>query len=71
MPVRASDIVEIGLGSGHEESGLLGKGIKAAEIDIGPIHDVKGTGLQGQFVEDTDIVDFAAGDTDKAGNAAV
>src|SRR3972149_7032022 len=70
MTVRASDIIEIGLGSGHEESGLLGKGIKAAKIDIGPIHDVKGTGFQGQFVQDTDVVNFSAGDADKPGNTA-
>jgi len=71
MTVGTSDIIEIGLGPGQEESGLLCKGIKAAEIDIGPIHDVKGTGLQGQFVQDTDVVNFAAGDADKAGNTAM
>lgn len=70
MAVGASEIIEIGLGPGNEESGLLSKRIKAAKIDIGPIHDVKGTRLQGQFVQDTDVVNFAAGDADKAGNAA-
>lgn len=70
MTVGTSDIIEIGLGPGNEESGLLSKRIKAAEIDIGPIHDVIGARLQGQFVQDTDVVDFAAGDADKAGNTA-
>ncbi len=70
MAVGTPDIIEIGLGPGHEESGLLCKGVKAAKIDIGPIHDIKGTGLQDQFLQDTDVVNFAAGDADKAGNAA-
>ena len=70
MTVGTSDIIEIGFGPGNEESGLLSKRMKAAKIDIGSIHDVKGAGLQGQFVQDTDVVDFAAGDADKAGNTA-
>ncbi len=70
MTVGAADIIEIGLGPGHEESGLLCKGIKAAKVDISPIHDVKGAGFQGQFVQETDVVDFPVGDADKAGNTA-
>lgn len=70
MTVGTSDIIEIGLGSGKEESGLLSKRIKAAKIDIGPIHDVKRAGFQGQFVQDPDVVGFAVGDADKAGDIA-
>lgn len=70
MAVGTSDIIEIGFGPGHEKSGLLSKRIKAAEIDIAPVHEVEGSGFQGQLVQDSDVVNFAAGDMDKTRNTA-
>lgn len=50
MTVGTSDIIEIGLGSGNEKGGLLIQCIEATKVDIGPIHDIKRSGLQDQFV---------------------
>jgi len=40
------------------------------KIDISPVHDVKGTGLDRQRIEDVDVMGFAVSDADEAGNTA-
>jgi len=46
------------------------KGIKASEIGITAVQNVKRTWLQKQLVEDVDIVNFAMSNADKAGDAS-
>ena len=44
-------------------------GMESAEIDVAPIHDVDGTGLRLQQVEDMHIGHLAIGDVDEAKRA--
>ena len=62
--------VEIGLGAGDEEGASLMQGMQTLEVEIATVHDVEGAGFWDEQVERVDIVHFAVGDMDKAGNAA-
>ncbi len=46
---------------GHEECADLMQNMQAAEIHVGPIHDVDGTRLRKQHIECVNIVQFAVG----------
>jgi hypothetical protein len=39
--------------------------IQSREVDVAAIHDVEGTGLRNQPVEDIDVVQLAVADVDK------
>ena len=68
--VSGSQMIEIALGSSHEESGLLNEGVKPREIDVASIQHIEGSGLQDQVIERVDVVDFPVGDVDKTGDAS-
>ena len=57
--------VEIAFGSREEESHGLTDLVEPSKIDVTAIHDVDGTGLEDQFVQDLDIVHFASRDNDR------
>ena len=44
--------------------------VQAAIVQIAPIHDVEGPGLDGQDIQHVDIVHLAVADVNEAGNAA-
>src|SRR3990172_7032432 len=44
--------------------------VQSAEVYITPVEDIDGTGLDEQLIQDLDIVNFARGDNDHAGDAA-
>ena len=69
-PEAPSAIIEVALGANDEERQALGECIQAKEIQVAPIQDVKGTGLQDQFVQQFHIVRLAFGDTDETGDIA-
>jgi len=62
--------LKIRLGSDDEKHAVLMKGVEPGEVQIGAIQDVKSAGLEGQFVEDPDIVRFSIRHMDKSGDRA-
>ena len=62
--------LKIRLGSDDEKHAVLVKGVEPAEVQIAAIQDVKSTGLEGQFVEDPDIVRFSIRHMDKSRDRA-
>ncbi len=62
--VEASE-PEVAFGSGNEEGRCLMDGIKAIEIQISTIDNVKGSCFEGQLVEDVDVVNLAVSDNDE------
>ena len=64
-------IADIGLVPDHEEGGGQGQGEQALEVEVGAVHDVDGAGLGDKQVEYLDVVEFAIGDMDKRGDAAL
>ena len=58
------------LSSYDEERRAEGEHEEAFEIDVGPIHDVEGTGLGADLVEDVDVVHCAVGNADQRGDVA-
>ena len=67
--VEASE-PEVAFGSDDEEGRCLMDGIKAIEIQISTIDNVKGSWFEGQLIEDVDIVNLAVGDNDKGGDTS-
>ena len=65
-----SAIVEPLLGANDKESLCLLDGVEAREVQIAPVHDVNGVGLEGQLVEPVDLVCAAFAHADRGGNAA-
>ena len=63
-------VAGIGLGPDNEEGGGDSQGEQALEIEVGAVHDVAGTRLGDEQVEDVDIVQFAVGEMDKGGDIA-
>ena len=62
--------LKIRLGSDDEKHAVLMKGVEPAEVQIATIQDVKSAGLEGQFVEDPDIVRFSFRHLDKSWDRA-
>ena len=58
----------IALGARHEEGLRLVNDEQSSEIQIAPVHQVEGSGLQHQVVHDIDLVGLAIGDVNEAGN---
>jgi hypothetical protein len=58
--------LKIRLGSDDEKHAVLMKSIEPIEIQIAAIHDVKSSGLEGQLVEDSNIVRFPIRHMDKS-----
>jgi hypothetical protein len=61
---------EVRLRAGNEEAASLAEAGQSLEVDISSIHDVEGTGLGHEMVEDVDVVKLAVADEDKRRNAA-
>ena len=61
----------VGLGARDEEAAGLVKAVQASEIEEAAIHDVEGTWLRNQVIEDVDLVQFAATDVNEGGDVAV
>ena len=62
--VEASE-PEVAFGSGDEEGRCLMDGIKAIEIQISTIDNVKGSWFESQLIEDVDVVNLAMSDNDE------
>ena len=62
--VEASE-PEVAFGSGDEEGQCLMDSIKAIEIQISTIDNVKGSWLEAQLIEDVDVVNLAMSDNDE------
>jgi pimeloyl-ACP methyl ester carboxylesterase len=62
--------VESFFGPSHKERSRLMHAIESSKIDIGAVHQVNGTGLPNQLIEDIDLVDLAARDDDHGRNTA-
>ena len=62
--------LKIRLGSDDEKHAVLMKGVEPGEVQIATIQDVKSAGLEGQFVEDPDIVSFSFLHLDKSWDRA-
>ncbi len=63
-----ADEIQVVLGADHEEGQGLMDDIKPCEIQVAAIHDIEGSGLDQQFVQNIDIVEFSLGNGDKTGN---
>ena len=64
LRVEASE-PEVAFGSGDEEGRCLMDGIKAIEIQISTIDNVKSSWFEGQLIEDVDVVNLAVSDNDE------
>ncbi len=58
----------IAFGSRHKESAALVQCMQSLKVEIAAIHQVKSTALDDKLVERIDLVSFAVGDVDEAGN---
>ena len=67
--VEASE-PEVAFGSGDEEGRCSMDGIKTIEIQISTIDNVNGSWLEGQLIEDVDVVNLAVGDNDEGWNTS-
>ena len=70
FPIGASAVLEVALGPRDEEGQIRRKGVETGKVDIAAVHDIEGARLQHQIIEDIDVVGFAVGDTNEAGNAS-
>jgi hypothetical protein len=64
LRVEASE-PEVAFGSGDEEGRCLTDGIKATEIQISTIDNVKGAWFENQLIEDVDVVNLAMRNNDE------
>src|SRR5712664_8513 len=69
MRVPALDL-KIRFTASHEEAARLVETIKAFKVEEATIHDVEGTGLGHQLVEDVDLMHLAITDVEEGGNVA-
>ena len=67
--VEASE-PEVAFGPGDEEGRCLMDGMNTIEIQISTIDNVKGSWLEGQLIEDVDVVNLAVGDNDEGWNTS-
>src|ERR1035437_3325485 len=70
MRVSALD-QDIGLGAHNEEGRAKREDVKTLEIHVAAIHDVEGSSLRRNLVEDVDVMHFAVGNADKRGDIAM
>ena len=70
-PAGSGDIVtHIGTISDDKEGPGLGDASQATKVDVAAVHDVKGTGLDGQLIEPADIAESRGSDVEKCGDRA-
>lgn len=62
--------LEVGLGADDGEAAGLVKAAEPIEVDVSAIHDVDGTGLGQQLIEDIDVVQLAVADEDEGRDIA-
>ena len=62
--------LEVSLGADDEEAAGLMKATEPIEVDVSAIHDVDGTGLGHQLIEDIDVVQLAVADEDEGRDIA-
>ena len=62
--------LEIGFGARNKETARIVKAMQPFEVDIASVHDVEGTGLGHQQVEDIDVVHFPVADVQERGDVA-
>lgn len=67
---RATVTLQIRLATGHEDSTARMKPIEPREIEVYPVHDVKGRGFRQELVGNADAVHLAVADVDKCRNIA-
>jgi hypothetical protein len=60
--------VEVVLGSRDREIGGQVNAVQPGKVDIAAVDDVDRAGLYAQVIQDPDVVNFAGGDHDHAGN---
>ena len=60
--------IEVLLGARDEEASRLIAAIEPLEVQVAPIHDVEGAGLDKQQVQHIDVVHLAVGDVDEGGD---
>ena len=70
MAIGTSGVIEILFGANHKKSHLLMETVQATKIDISSVHDIEGSWLDDQMVEDSDVVDGSFGNTDKTRDIA-
>ena len=63
--------LEIAFCTGDEKGRRLLDAVQPRKVQVAAIHDVNGTRLQNQVVEDIDIVDFSVCNADKRGYRAL
>ena len=62
--------LEVSLSPDDEEAAGLMKATEPIEVDVSAIHDVDGTGLGHQLIEDIDVVQLAVADEDEGWDIA-
>lgn len=70
-PGVTAGTAEVFLGTGDEESAGLVETMESGEVEITAIHDVEGTSLPDQLVEDIHVVNTAWRDNDDGGKVAL
>src|SRR5262245_43296831 len=61
---------EVRLGAGNEEAASIVEPGQSLEVNVSSIHDVEGSWLGHEVIENVDVVKLAVADEDKRGNAA-
>ena len=61
---------EVGFGAGDKEAAGLIEAVEPFEVEVAAIHHVESARFGKEHVEDVDLVQFAVGDVDEAGNSA-
>ena len=69
MRVTPLDL-EIRLAASYEEAAGFVKAVQPLEVEKAPIHDVEGTKLGQQLIEDVDLVHLAVADVDEGRDVA-
>src|SRR5262245_13515014 len=59
---------EVGSGTGNEEALALMEPVEPLEVEVSAIHNIEGTRLGDEHIEDVDVVQFAIGNMDETGN---
>ena len=62
--------IEVGLGTRDKEGVGLMHRVQACKVKVAPIHDIEGPGLDGQDIQNVDIVHLAVANVNEAGDAA-
>ena len=60
--------IEVSLGARDEEAARLIHRVEPLKVQVPPIHDVEGAGLDKQQVQHIDVVHLAVGDVDESGD---